>query len=309
MGRRPKRRGLDINGILALDKPSGITSNQVLQKVKRLFNANKAGHTGSLDKPATGLLPICLGEATKLSSYLLEDDKTYLADCRLGILTTTADAEGEVIASQAVPEYKIQEIETVLKKFMGEIEQIPPMFSALKHEGKRLYELAYKGEIVERKKRQVVIYDMQLISHDDDHLRLQVKCSKGTYIRTLVEDIGNELGCGAHVQNLRRIAVAGFSEQDMVAIDDLEHMVAEGKNAHLDLLKPVDAAVSGLEKTTLAMDEAARFKNGQTIAISKVGINNVCRVYDENNHFLGIGYEKYPGQLAPKRLIHGKSDS
>ena len=309
MGRRPKRRGLDIDGILILDKPSGITSNQVLQKVKRLFNANKAGHTGSLDKPATGLLPICLGEATKLSAYLLEENKEYLADCCLGIMTTTADAEGEVIATQAVPEFKYQQIESVLKDFIGEIDQIPPMFSALKHEGKRLYELAYKGETVERKKRQVVIYSIQLVSLEKAHLRIQVRCSKGTYIRTLVEDIGKKLGCGAHVQNLRRISVAQFSERDMVTLADLENMVTSGDNSHLELLKPVDAAVSGLEKTTLVSVEAARFMNGQLIPVSDVRFDDVCRVYDENNHFLGIAYEKYPGQLAPKRLIIEKSGS
>jgi len=223
MGPSPRRDYRDIDGILILDKPIGVSSNQALQQVRKLFRARKAGHCGSLDPLATGVLPICLGEATKFSSYLLGANKSYRAICRLGQTTTTGDAEGEVTATAAVCVDAAQ-IEEVLPCFVGEIEQIPPMYSALKHQGKRLYQLAREGKQVEREPRRIRIYRLELLSFDGENLEIDVSCSKGTYIRTLAEDLGKRLGCGAHIVGLHRSSVDAFDEDDVVTMEHLQSL-------------------------------------------------------------------------------------
>ena len=241
MSRRNAGDYRDIDGVLILDKPFQWSSNHALQQVRRLFRARKAGHCGSLDPLATGVLPICLGQATKFSAYLLDASKTYRATCRLGQTTSTGDAEGDVIDSRPVTTDSDQ-IKRVLDRFVGQIEQIPPMYSALKHQGKRLYQLAREGKQVERKPRQVEIYQLELLSFGDCSLEIEVCCSKGTYIRTLAEDIGNMLGCGAHITALRRNAVDALLEQDAVTMERLETLAQQGVDSLDALLLPVTVA-------------------------------------------------------------------
>ncbi len=231
MGRRHVR-GRDVNGILLLDKPSGITSNDALQQVKRLYFAKKAGHTGSLDPLASGVLPICMGEATKVSAFLLDADKRYQVRCQLGVRTATADAEGEVLETRPVGNYSEQQLEAVLDGFRGSIEQVPPMYSALKHEGQRLYKLARQGVEVEREARTVEIYQLTLTGRGPDWIDIAVHCSKGTYVRTLAEDIGDRLGCGAHVSALRRTAVGPYSETGLVTLEQLRALQGERHAGH-----------------------------------------------------------------------------
>jgi tRNA pseudouridine55 synthase len=218
MGRR-NRKGRDITGIVVIDKPSGHSSNHVLQQVKRLFDAKKAGHTGSLDPLASGVLPICLGEATKLSGYLLDADKQYAVTCKLGITTDSGDADGEVIAEQPIPDFDEAGLQTIINSFIGEQDQVPPMFSALKYQGQPLYKLARQGIEVERKSRRIRIYEIELLDCSYDSFTLSVRCSKGTYIRTLVEDISHKLGTGGHVTMLRRTAVAGYTLEDAISLE------------------------------------------------------------------------------------------
>ena len=211
----------DIDGVIILDKPKGITSNRALQRVKRIFNAKKAGHTGSLDPIATGILPICFGKSTKLSNLLLNADKSYIVTARLGIRTDTMDADGKIIASDVVPELSLQDIENYLMQFVGDIEQIPPMYSALKYHGKPLYKLARQGIEVELKPRLVKIYSIKLIAFSNEQVHFEVSCSKGTYIRTLVDDLGLKIGCGAHVVDLRRVSLGPYVITDAVTFDQL----------------------------------------------------------------------------------------
>jgi tRNA pseudouridine55 synthase len=226
MGRRRKRKPheRDVHGILLLDKPAGITSNDALQIIKRLYQAARAGHTGSLDKPATGMLPLCLGEATKFSSYLLNADKTYVSVAKLGVTTSTADGEGEILETRQVPELIQRQVENAIAQFVGDIEQVPPMYSALKVDGQRLYKLAYQGLEVERKSRPVTIHQIDLLHFDEASFEIRVRCSKGTYIRTLVEDIGQALGWGAHVSTLRRLSTGPFNEAQMVSMETIENL-------------------------------------------------------------------------------------
>ena len=222
MGRRKTPRGRSVNGILLLDKPLGITSNDALQRVKRVYHAQKAGHTGSLDPLAGGLLPVCFGSATKLSTYLLDADKRYLVRVRLGVTTTTGDAEGEVQHTRRVDQVTQQAVLDLLPRFTGRIQQLPPMYSALKHQGKRLYELARQGIEVEREPREITIYSLQLVDFALPEFELDVVCSKGTYVRTLAEDMGEALGCGAHVIGLRRTGVGPYGENAMVGMAALQ---------------------------------------------------------------------------------------
>ena len=223
-----RRKGRNISGILLLDKPLNLTSNAALQRVKRLYKADKAGHTGSLDPLATGLLPICLGAATKASAFLLDADKRYLTTVKLGEKTTTADAEGEIIETRAVEGVTQESVTAVLQQFIGEIEQLPPMYSAVKHKGERLYKLAREGKEVERKTRRITIYSIDLVSLHDDLLELDIHCSKGTYVRTLAEDIGEELGCGGHVAALRRTLVGPYDDSGMVSLALLQGLGLDG---------------------------------------------------------------------------------
>jgi tRNA pseudouridine55 synthase len=308
MGRRRKRKPheRDVHGILLLDKPAGITSNDALQKIKRLYRAARAGHTGSLDKPATGMLPLCLGEATKISSYLLNADKTYVAVARLGVVTSTADAEGEILETRQVPEFNQQQLDEVIAQFVGDIEQIPPMYSALKVDGQRLYKLAYQGLEVERKSRPVTIQQIDLLDFDEDSFAIQVRCSKGTYIRTLVEDIGQALGCGAHVSSLRRLSTGPFNDAQMVSMETIENLAKEGEegDAALDqLLVPGDSALEHLIEVNLTEEMTYKLCLGQAVSVPQAPTEGLVRIYDHNRAFIGIGTILDDGRVAPKRLL------
>lgn len=302
MGKR-RPRGRNLSGVLLLDKPVGMTSNGVLQEVKRLFHAAKAGHTGSLDPLADGLLPICFGEATKMSAFLLDADKRYRVQVRLGITTTTADAEGEVLARRPVEGVTPQQIETVLAGFRGEIQQLPPMFSAVKHQGQRLYELARQGIEVERKPRTVQIYDLELIAFGDDSLELEVHCSKGTYVRTLAEDIGEQLGCGAHVATLRRTAVGPYGENGMVTLQRIRDM-AEHERERLDeLLLPIETVLGHWPEVRLSRDTEHYLRQGQPVLVPRAPPSGWVRLYGADGRFIGAGEIDERGLVAPRRLI------
>ena len=292
-----------IDGILLLDKSIEMTSNAALQKAKRLFGIKKAGHTGSLDPLATGMLPICFGEATKFSQFLLESDKYYRVTAQLGIKTATGDAEGEIIASRPVENVTASRLEILFQQFTGEIEQIPPMFSAIKQNGRPLYELARKGITVERKSRTVQIYRLQLIGFQDDHVEMEVHCSKGTYIRTLVEDIGESLGCGAFVSQLRRLAVAPYSNQKMYSLDDLSKIQENDSAGLVSLLLPIDTALQKLPIVKLISASAFYFRTGQAVTVQNAPREGLVRVLDENEKFMGIGEILEDGRVTPKRLV------
>ncbi len=299
-----KRTKRAINGVLLLDKPLGFSSNQALQKVKWLYSAAKAGHTGTLDPLATGLLPICLGEATKFAQYVTDADKTYLATVKLGVTTNTGDAEGAVLATKPVNITKAQ-FESACAKFVGEISQTPPMYSALKHEGKALYEYARAGIDIERKARLVTIQSILVDAIEVDVATITVTCSKGTYIRTLAEDIGALLNCGAHLTGLRRTETAGYLLPQSVTIEQLESLTIEARDA---LLLPVDSAIESLPKVILNADSSHYILQGQAVWQSgKLGLNIVpgsdFRLYCENNQFIGLGFMQDDGKIAPKRLI------
>ena len=266
MGRR-RAKGRDVNGILLLDKPSGITSNDALQQVKRLYFARKAGHTGSLDPLASGVLPICMGEATKVSAFLLDADKYYRVRCQLGVRTSTGDAEGEVLETRAVAGCSPQQLEAVLEQFRGSIEQIPPMYSALKHQGQRLYKLARQGVEVERQPRSVQIYTLKLTGQGDDWIDIEVHCSKGTYVRTLVEDIGEKLGCGAHVSALRRTGVGPYDDSGLVSIAALEQLKQNDPSAMDRLLLPIESALTQWPDVSLSSDAAFYLQQGQPVLV------------------------------------------
>ena len=308
MGRRRKRKPheRDVHGILLLDKPAGITSNDALQRIKRLYRAARAGHTGSLDKPATGMLPLCLGEATKVSSYILNADKTYVSVAKLGVMTSTADAEGEILETRQVPELNQWQLEKVIAQFVGDIEQIPPMYSALKVDGQRLYKLAYQGLEVERKTRPVTIQKIDLLNFDEDSFTIKVRCSKGTYIRTLVEDIGQALGCGAHVRSLRRLSTGPFNEAQMVRMETIENLSKQGEeeNAALDqLLVPLDSALEHLAEVNLTEEMAYQLCLGQSVSVPQAPTEGLVRIYDHKYAFIGIGAILDDGRVAPKRLL------
>ncbi|MCB1774233.1 MAG: tRNA pseudouridine(55) synthase TruB [Gammaproteobacteria bacterium] len=304
MGRRGRARGRPVNGILLLDKPLGVSSNHALQRVKRLFDARKAGHTGSLDPLADGMLPICLGDATKLSAYLLDADKHYHFRVRLGVTTATGDTEGEVVQTRPVPDLDSSDIERVLADFTGEIDQLPPMYSALKHNGKRLYELAREGVEVEREPRRITIHALTLGEVALPEFELRVHCSKGTYVRTLAEDIGERLGCGAHVVGLRRTGVGPYTNFPMFTMEQLEQ-VAEKGQAELDrLLLPIDTALGEWPAVTVGADSAFYMKQGQPVLVPKAPTEGWVRVY-LGDQFLAVGEVQDDGRIAPKRLMTG----
>lgn len=294
-----KRVKRNINGVLLLDKPLGFSSNQALQKVKWLFQAAKAGHTGTLDPLATGLLPICLGEATKFAQYITDADKTYVATMKLGVMTKTGDAEGEVLTTAPVNVNQIQ-FEQICRQFVGNISQMPPMYSALKYEGKALYEYAREGVDIERQARLIEIKHISVDEFSNDVARITVSCSKGTYIRTLAEDIGAKLGCGAHLIGLRRIETSGFDIAQAVTIEQLEALTIEARDA---LLMPVDAGISNLPCVMLGADAAYFLKQGQAVWQAGRISKGELRIYDENNQFIGLGFLQDDGKIAPKRLI------
>ena len=290
----------DINGIVLLNKPQGLSSNALLQQVKRLFNAKKAGHTGSLDPLATGMLPICFGEATKFCQYLLDADKTYIATGLLGVKTNTADALGEVI--EKAPPFAItkNELLAVLSQFNGKIKQIPSMFSALKHKGQPLYKLAREGKTIERAAREVSIYALELFAFDGQYFEIKVSCSKGTYIRNLVEDIGDTLGVGAHVTQLHRTSTAGFSSEQMHTLLELQEKTVVELN---QCLLPVDSAIQKLPSLSLTSQQLLSLRQGKRImGIAFQTIGSV-RLYNEEGEFVGLGELMESGELSVKRLL------
>ncbi len=296
-----KRVKRAIDGVLLLDKPLGYSSNQALQQVKRLYQAAKAGHTGSLDPLATGLLPVCLGEATKFSHFLLDADKSYRALIQLGSTTTTGDAEGEVL-TRAQVNVSPALLQETLSKFVGPIEQVPPMYSALKHQGKALYEYARDGQEVARLARLITIFDIKLNNFDQasNRAEIDVVCSKGTYIRTLAEDIGQALGCGAHLAGLRRLTTAHFSLQNAYTLEQLEAMSLDERD---EALLPVESSVQDLPSVELDDDSAYYLLQGQSVWKSGVKINGLFRIYQESGRFLGLGELDADGKVAPKRLL------
>ncbi|MDX1443540.1 MAG: tRNA pseudouridine(55) synthase TruB [Gammaproteobacteria bacterium] len=302
MGRR--RKGRPVDGVLLLDKPQGITSNRALQIVKRLYGAAKAGHTGSLDPLATGLLPICLGNATKMSAFLLDADKHYRVTARLGSRTDTADADGEIIEEREVPEFDEERLNAVLREFTGDIDQIPPMYSALKKDGKRLYEIAREGGEVEREPRRVRIFSLQLDAIEGNDISLSVRCSKGTYIRSLVEDVAAALGTVGHVVVLRRTGVGPFEKRPMYSIEELEAIQSEGGHVALDeKLLPVDSPVVDWPLVRLDSDSTWYVQHGQAVLVPKAPVEGHVRLYAEDDGFLGIGEVADDGRIAPKRLV------
>ncbi|TLU76083.1 tRNA pseudouridine(55) synthase TruB [Mannheimia varigena] len=302
---RPRKRGRDIHGVFLLDKPEGVSSNDIMQKVKRLFQANKAGHTGALDPLATGMLPICLGEATKFSQFLLDSDKRYLVTAKLGERTDTSDAEGQVVETRAVNVTE-SDILARLDLFRGDILQVPTMFSALKHNGKPLYEYARAGITVEREARPITIFELKFIEYQAPFLTLEVHCSKGTYIRTLVDDLGETLGCGAHVTMLRRTAVSNYPASEMMPIEDLQLLAESFPLKALDrLLLPMDTAVSNLAKIKLTAEQTKAVSFGQRVKFDNENkIYGLVRLFSDSDQFLGVAEITEDNVIRPNRMVN-----
>lgn len=302
MGRK-RSRGRDVNGILLLDKPRGMSSNAALQTVKRLFKASKAGHTGNLDPLATGLLPICFGEATKISSFLLDSNKRYTGTCKLGVRTSTADSEGEVLETRPVGKLTEQQVKKVLQGFLGQIEQIPPMYSAVKVNGTPLYKLAREGKEIERKSRRVSIYEIEMLRLEGDELEIDLHCSKGTYVRTLAEEIGATLGCGAHLTALRRTASGPFDLREAITLAELESLAEDGFEALDSLLLPPEEALTDWPMVNLSDNSAYYLLQGQAVQVPRAPTNGWVRLRRDDGKFLGIGQILEDGRVAPKRLF------
>ncbi|MBK0015856.1 tRNA pseudouridine(55) synthase TruB [Kosakonia cowanii] len=307
---RPRRRGRDVHGVLLLDKQQGASSNDVLQKVKRLYNANRAGHTGALDPLATGMLPICLGEATKFSQYLLDSDKRYRVIARLGQRTDTSDADGQVVEERPVT-FTAAELASALESFRGNTQQIPSMYSALKYQGKKLYEYARQGIEVPREARPITVYELLFIRHEGDELELEIHCSKGTYIRTIIDDLGEKLGCGAHVIYLRRLAVSRYPIERMITLEQLQALVQQAEQQDVPaaelldpLLMPMDSPASDFPVVNIPTVVAAYFKNGQPVRASTTPAEGLVRVTEgEEGKFIGMGEIDDQGRVAPRRLV------
>lgn len=302
---RSRKKGRDVHGIFLLDKPQGMSSNDILQKVKRLFQANKAGHTGALDPLATGMLPICLGEATKFSQFLLDSDKRYQVTAKLGERTDTSDAEGQVVEARAVNVGEA-EIIAALDQFRGDILQVPTMFSALKHNGKPLYEYARQGITVEREARPITIFELRFIEYSAPYLTLEVHCSKGTYIRTLVDDLGEVLGCGAHVTVLRRLAVANYPIEAMMSYEDLQNLSENQPLEALDQhLLPLDTAVESLPKINLTAEQTKAVGFGQRVKFENINQTyGQVRLFSENGQFLGVAEITNDNVIRPSRMVN-----
>ena len=302
-----RRKGRAVDGILILDKPMGVTSNRALQSVKYLYNAAKAGHTGSLDPLATGVLPLCLGEATKFSQYLLDADKAYQSTFVLGTTTDTSDAEGQVLEVRDTSGIGEADVVAALQQFEGEIEQIPSMFSAIKQGGQPLYKLARKGLEVERKSRQVVIKTLQLRAFrggEKPEVDIYMECSKGTYVRSLAEDLGQALGCGAFVSALRRTQAGPFGIEDSVTLSALESLKESGDFAVIDeLLMPADAALGALPLVSLSESGGFYMRQGQPVMVPNAPRGGIVRVALHSGEFLGVGEMLDDGRVAPRRLI------
>ncbi len=310
MSRRRRFKGRDVHGIILLDKPSGITSNDALQQVKRIYNAAKAGHTGALDPLATGMLPICFGEATKFSQFLLDADKRYRVTARLGVRTDTSDSEGSVVSVRPVSVTEPQ-LSVALNKFRGDILQVPSMFSALKHQGRPLYEYAREGIEIEREARPISIYSLELLEFTDDAVSLEVHCSKGTYIRSLIDDLGELLGCGAHVIQLRRTQVAKYPNDKMLSLEKLNEILDECREQGIpprekldDYLLPMDSAVSNLPEVNMSAVLAAYVTQGQAVMVPHAITEGFVRMtVGPEAEFIGVGEIDEDGKVAPRRLV------
>lgn len=302
---RPKKKGRDVHGVFLLDKSQGVSSNDIMQKVKRLFNANKAGHTGALDPLATGMLPICLGEATKFSQFLLEADKRYRVIAKLGERTDTSDADGQVVQRREV-KVDTSDILVALEAFRGEILQVPTMFSALKHNGKPLYEYARAGITVEREARPITIFELLFVEYQAPYLTLEVRCSKGTYIRTLVDDLGEALGCGAHVTMLRRLAVADYPVEKMMSLEVLQNLAENQPLVELDqLLLPMDSAVARLPSLDLTDEQTKAVGFGQRVKFDNLkGIYGQVRLFSAEKLFLGVAEITADNVIRPSRMVN-----
>ncbi len=305
-----RRKGRPVNGVILLDKPTGISSNDALQKVKRIYFAEKAGHTGALDPLATGMLPICLGEATKFSQFLLDSDKRYRVIAKLGERTDTSDSDGEVVETRPV-DVDLETLEACIDRFRGESDQVPSMFSALKYQGKPLYEYARKGIEVPRESRKITVYEIILHRFEGNEVEMEVHCSKGTYIRTIVDDLGEMLGCGAHVTMLRRTGVAKYPYEKMVTLEQLNELL---ERAHRDeiaprelldpLLMPMDTAVEDLPEVNLIPELADMVQHGQPVQVSGAPTQGSLRLtMGEERLFIGVGEMNDDGKIAPKRLV------
>lgn len=300
-----RRRGRDVNGILVLDKPEGFSSNDAVQKAKRLFHARKVGHTGALDPLATGVLPLCFGEATKFSQYLLTSDKKYWTRLKLGVATDSGDADGNVLDTRPVEDIDIDRVDDALRFFRGEIDQVPSMFSAVKHQGQPLYKLARQGIEIERDARRVMIYSNEVISLEGDELTLAIHCSKGTYVRTIAQELGEHLGCGAHVTALRRTAAGPFDESELVTFETLEAALEEGS---LDpFLLPVASAVGDWPEVMLNDATAYYLRQGQPVLVPQAPTSGWVRLSERldegSTRFLGVGEVLNDGRVAPRRLV------
>lgn len=296
-----RKKGTDVNGILLLDKPLGRSSNSALQKVRYLFNAKKAGHTGSLDPLASGVLPVCFGEASKVTSFLLDSNKSYTCTAQLGQTTTTGDKEGEVLQDRTIPSFTSESLEEILNNFRGDIKQVPPMYSALKHNGQPLYKLARQGIEIKRKERSVTIFDLDLLDHTSDSITLNIRCSKGTYIRTLAQDIGETLGCGAHLSMLRRTNVEPFDCSKLYTIEELEQLAST--QSLDDTLLPIDSALPDQPALSLSDDELKRIQFGLKVSRRDIPDSQIIRLYSSTNQFIGIGRISSDKQLTAKRLM------
>ncbi|AGQ91625.1 tRNA pseudouridine(55) synthase TruB [Vibrio parahaemolyticus] len=305
-----RRKGRPINGVILLDKPTGISSNDALQKVKRIYFAEKAGHTGALDPLATGMLPICLGEATKFSQFLLDSDKRYRVIAKLGERTNTSDSDGEVVETRPV-DVTLEKLEASIEKFRGESDQVPSMFSALKYQGKPLYEYARKGIEVPRESRKITVYEIILHRFEGDEVEMEVHCSKGTYIRTIVDDLGEMLGCGAHVTMLRRTAVAKYPYEKMVTLEQLNELLEQAHREEIaprelldPLLMPMDTAVEDLPEVNLIPELADMVQHGQPVQVLGAPEQGSLRLtMGEERLFIGVGEMNDDGKIAPKRLV------
>ncbi|MDR6351907.1 tRNA pseudouridine(55) synthase TruB [Pantoea sp. SORGH_AS_0659] len=307
---RPRRRGRDVHGVFLLDKHQGASSNDVLQKVKRLFNANKAGHTGALDPLATGMLPVCLGEATKFSQYLLDSDKRYRVIARLGERTDTSDADGNIVERRPIT-FDQAALDAALDYFRGDTMQVPTMFSALKYQGRKLYEYAREGITVPREARPIKVFELQFIRWEGDELELEIHVSKGTYIRTIIDDLGERLGCGAHVIMLRRLQVARYPIERMVTLEQLQEVAATVNMAEtpdysaLDaLLLPMDSPAEEFPMVNLLPTVAAYFKQGMPVQVADAPEQGLVRVTEGDEHkFIGMAEIADDGRVAPRRLV------
>jgi len=308
-----QRKGRAINGILLLDKPLEKSSNQALQTVKRIYFAQKAGHTGALDPLATGMLPVCLGEATKFSQFLLDTDKTYLVTAKLGIRTTTSDADGDIVSERPV-EVTLDKLNKALDSFRGDTKQVPSMFSALKHKGQPLYKYAREGIDIPREARDITVFDLQLLRFENDEVECEIHVSKGTYIRTIVDDLGELLGCGAHVAKLRRLSVGSYPREKMVTIEQLEALLKQAIEQNIPpstlldtLLVPMNTAVKGFNRVMVDEISGNYLRHGNPVQVSGAPTQGLVEVYEgdsfNDDNFIGVGFIDDAGLVAPKRII------